>query len=200
MLQPPPPAYSAWAGFLSYLVPGLGQIYQGRVGKGLLFLVCIYGLFFSGMYLGSGEIRVGESVYRVNGNVFLPDTANRNNPWGLPFRLATNLYNRPQFLGQFWVGVVAWPAIVQYATYNPARETGPLFGTLMREPSEHTINKLQQAGDKRWDLGWVYTVIAGVLNIMAIYDAYAGPAFASGSGERSREDEVSHATPSAAGA
>jgi hypothetical protein len=27
------------------------------------------------------------------------------------------------------------------------------------------------------DLGWVYTVIAGVLNIMVIYDAFAGPAF-----------------------
>jgi hypothetical protein len=27
------------------------------------------------------------------------------------------------------------------------------------------------------ELGWVYTVIAGVLNIMVIYDAVAGPAF-----------------------
>jgi hypothetical protein len=26
------------------------------------------------------------------------------------------------------------------------------------------------------ELGWVYTVIAGVLNIMVIYDALAGPA------------------------
>ena len=32
----------------------------------------------------------------------------------------------------------------------------------------------------RWDLGWVYTVIAGVLNILVIYDAFAGPAFAEG--------------------
>ena len=37
---------------LSYLVPGLGQIYQGRVGKGLLLFVCLYGMFFYGMYLG----------------------------------------------------------------------------------------------------------------------------------------------------
>jgi hypothetical protein len=26
------------------------------------------------------------------------------------------------------------------------------------------------------ELGWVYTVIAGVLNILVIYDAVAGPA------------------------
>src|SRR5438477_255051 len=32
-------------------------------------------------------------------------------------------------------------------------------------------------GNKRWDLGWVYTVIAGVLNLLVIYDALAGPLF-----------------------
>ena len=30
--------------------------------------------------------------------------------------------------------------------------------------------------DKSPDLGWMYTVIAGVLNILVIYDALAGPA------------------------
>ena len=39
------------------------------------------------------------------------------------------------------------------------------------------MNDLQRNGDKRWDLGWVYTIIAGVLNILVIYDALAGPAF-----------------------
>ena len=28
---------SPWAAFLSYLVPGLGQVYQGRIGKVLAF-------------------------------------------------------------------------------------------------------------------------------------------------------------------
>jgi hypothetical protein len=175
-------------------------VYQGRVGKGLLFLVCIYGLFFLGMYLGTGEVRANERVYRVTSNVYLPDTAAKNNPWGLPWRLAANLYNRPQFLGQFWVGVVAWPAVLQYVAYNPNQDSGPVFGTFMREPKEETINVLQTAGDKHWDLGWVYTVIAGVLNIMVIYDAYAGPAFGTGAARRSREGEARHATASVAGA
>ena len=48
----PPPENGATAAFLSYLVPGLGQIYQGRIGKGILFFVCVYTLFFYGMYLG----------------------------------------------------------------------------------------------------------------------------------------------------
>jgi TM2 domain-containing membrane protein YozV len=164
--------YSAWAGFLSYVVPGLGQIYQGRVGKGLLFLVCLYGLFFYGMALGSWK------------NVFLPDTARLNNPWGLPTPLA-NLYNRMQFAGQFWIGAAAWPAVWQYLTYDD-RQNGPrFFGDFERTPPEEAINKLQQDGDKTWDLGWVYTVIAGVLNILVIYDAFAGPAF--GEGEQSQQ-------------
>ena len=64
---------SPTAGILSYLVPGLGQIAQGRVGKGLLFLICIYTLFFYGLYLGSGSVTLDGQTYRVSSNVYLPD-------------------------------------------------------------------------------------------------------------------------------
>jgi hypothetical protein len=161
------PELSPWAGFLSYLIPGLGQIYQGRVAKGLLFLVCLYGMFFYGMYLGGWK------------NVYLPDTARANNPWSLPVPIA-NLYNRMQFAGQFWIGAAAWPAIWQYLTFDDKPPGGRLLGDFQRTPPEDVINQLQQDGDKTWDLGWVYTVIAGVLNILVIYDALAGPAFAEG--------------------
>src|SRR5437588_144064 len=92
---------------------------QGRTGKGILFLVCIYALFFYGMYLGTGTVRAAGVEYHVPGNVYLPDTLPANadprlvNPLNMPL-IAMNLYNRPQFAGQFWVGVVAWPALVQY--------------------------------------------------------------------------------------
>ena len=66
---------SPFHGMLSYLVPGLGQIVQGRVAKGLLFMVCIYTLFFYGMYIGSGSVTIGSRTYRLVGNVYLPDTA-----------------------------------------------------------------------------------------------------------------------------
>src|SRR5436309_1990986 len=88
------PTYAPLPALLSYLVPGLGQIYQGRIGKGTLFFVCVYGLFFYGMALGSWR------------NVYLPDTAQFNDPFHMGSPLA-DLYNRPQFLGQFWVGVAA---------------------------------------------------------------------------------------------
>jgi hypothetical protein len=217
----PPRVYNPMAGLLSYLVPGLGQITQGRVAKGVLFLVCIYTLFFYGLYLGSGSVKIGERTYTVTTNVFLPDSTGEdsNNPVGLP-PLGVNLYNRPQFAGQFWVGVAAWPAILQYAAYDRTevqkierdleekyraavregedrelmlreakkleedpRMRHPFLGQYQREPSAASINAVHNAGDKRLELGWVYTVIAGVLNIMVIYDAIAGPAFLlSGSG------------------
>src|SRR5262249_47407283 len=99
---PAPRTFSPLAGFLSYLVPGLGQIYQGRVAKGLLFLVCIYTLFFYGMWLGSGKVtdvtvegRKYEE-YTVAGNVYLPDVADKNAGASGLARLLPNLYNRPQ--------------------------------------------------------------------------------------------------------
>jgi hypothetical protein len=165
------------AAMLSYLIPGLGQVYQGRIGKGLLFFVCIYTLFFVGLRLGSGTVHIRGETYTVSSNVYLPDTADKNNPFGLP-RLAANLYNRPQFAGQFWVGIAAWPAVWQYLNYDDRNEKGDsLLGHFERTPSESALNAVHTSGDKLMELGWVFTVIAGVLNIMVIYDALAGPAF-----------------------
>jgi hypothetical protein len=184
MTHPPTPgvvpARSPLAGFLSYLVPGLGQIYQGKIGKGLLFLVCLYSMFFYGMALGSWK------------NVYLPDTARDKslNPWNLPAPVA-NVYNRLHFAGQFWIGVAAWPAVYQYWTFGREHKEGTLLGNFERTPSEDELNRLQREGDKSWDLGWVYTVIAGVLNILVIYDAFAGPALAEA--ERARWTQLESA-------
>jgi hypothetical protein len=164
----PPVKLDPVAALLSYLIPGLGQVYQGRVGKGLLFFFGLYLLFFYGMWMGQWR------------NVWLPDTTD------LPPVVMVNqqfegtlkaITYRPQFLGQFWIGMAAWPAVYQYIQFDPQRDAGPLFGKFERAPSEQALNDLQQNGSKRWDLGWVYTVIAGVLNMLVIYDAFAGPMF-----------------------
>jgi hypothetical protein len=159
---PPPVKFDYVAGLLSYLIPGLGQLTQGRVRKGLLFLVSLYALFFYGMSLGSFQ------------NVYLPD--NHQGEAGTINRLASDIYTRFQFVGQFPIGMAAWPAVYQYAAYKEHDDHPPMFG-FERAPNVDRINELQRDGDKTWDLGWVYTVIAGVLNVLVIYDALAGPAF-----------------------
>lgn len=167
--------YSILAGVLSYLVPGLGQIVQGRIGKGVLFMACLLGMFTGGQALGDWQ------------NVYLPDVARgvdqqwENNPWRLPkpFLPLANLYHRWHFAGQFWIGVAAWPAIWQYNKLPvPAEETSPFWHNFQRGPrSEADLNEYLTNSDKTPDVAWVYTVIAGVLNILVIYDAYAGAAF-----------------------
>ena len=74
------------------------------------------------------------------------------------------------------------------------RRSHPLLGDFQREPSASSINAVQNAGDKRMELAWVYTVIAGVLNIMVIYDAYAGPAFTAAAVGPSREEQGKRGT------
>jgi len=185
-MSSPQRTYSPLAGLLSYLIPGLGQIYEGRVGKGILFMVCLYGLFFFGMYLGEWK------------NVYLPDSARTNPPPINMPNVATNIYNRIQFAGQFWIGIAAWPAIWQYNDLPvPSEQASSFWHDFQRAPYERragphqgprtgyeapfdwpgkTLNEIQAEGDKTWDLAWVYTVIAGVLNVLVIYDAVAGPA------------------------
>src|SRR5262245_35219073 len=43
------------AALLAWLVPGAGHLYQGRYAKGVIFLVCILGLFISGLVLSDGR-------------------------------------------------------------------------------------------------------------------------------------------------
>jgi len=170
MTHPPEPhPTSELAGFLSFLAPGLGQIYQGRVAKGLLFLVCLLGLFHLGQYMGNWQ------------NVYVPPEAAGNfaqNRVGGRGNFLIGLVNRWHYPGQFWIGVAAWPAIWQfYDLPTPDPEKFPFLSRLQRAPREDDVNRFLVNTNKTPDLGLMYTVIAGVLNILVIYDAYAGPAF-----------------------
>lgn len=161
------------AAFLAWLIPGLGHFYQGRTGKGILFFVCIVGTFYYGMYIGGGRV-----VYASTAPVF-----------SMQF-----LQDRWQFVCQAGVGLPALPALIQRQRVRDGR--APLFGNeryFMRPPSmapaesqdETDPNNTVQHPDElaKWnydlgdyfEIGTVFTVIAGLLNILAIYDAYGGP-------------------------
>jgi TM2 domain-containing membrane protein YozV len=172
----PPRKLDPFAALLSYLIPGLGQMYQGRVGKGILFFVSLYVLFFYGMWLGNFK------------NVYLPHTEKGQNVVFTSTPLG-DVENRLHFAGQFPIGVAVWPAMIQYAS-DPQQNAHSVLGTWQRAPREDELNALQRNGDKRWDLGWVYTVIAGVLNVLVIYDALAGPAVRESKGTANEKEPV----------
>jgi uncharacterized protein DUF6677 len=167
------------AAFLAWLVPGLGHIYQGRTGKGVLFFVCIVGTFIYGLYIGGGRV-----VYASTAPVF-----------SMQF-----LQDRWQYVCQVGVGLPALPALVQRE--RMLRKADPLFGdNFMRPPrtepppgdfdfrskdlsdpgSDHFVRHPDELAKWNYELGdsfeigTVFTVIAGLLNILAIYDAYGGP-------------------------
>ncbi len=178
----------ALAALLSWLVPGLGQLYQGRRLKGAIFLASLLGTFLAGMWIGGGNVvyaqwRPGEK--------------------------------RWAFLGQAGIGVAAVPALVQsYRLNGSARE--PLAGgrwfvpPLVRgQPVSEAFGKRLAATDpdigpedfrrqgdtlrfeprgnggqlslwhfrlgRFFDIGTLYTMLAGLLNLLVIYDAWAGP-------------------------
>jgi hypothetical protein len=162
------------AAFLAWLVPGLGHFYQGRTGKGVLFFVCILGTFFYGLYIGGGRV-VYASTSAVVSRQFL---------------------ERWQYICQVGVGLPALPALIQ--TIRVEGHNAPLFGdNFLRPPripppgaqgvfeSEDEFGNIVKHPDElsKWnydlgesfEIGTVFTVIAGLLNILAIFDAYGGP-------------------------
>ena len=60
----------------------------------------------------------------------------------------------------------------------------PTLWGYLAEPSQNEINGLYQPLGKFVEMGYLYTTIAGLLNILAIYDALEGPA-ARGDGQDS---------------
>ena len=171
------------AALLSFLIPGLGQIFQGlaeknfnRFSKGVFFLVALGGMFFYGMWLGKWQ------------NVYLAPVAKEKPVFILGRQaptLAGDLWTRMHYVGQFWIGIAAWPTLIHY--YAPDSALSNMFGDFQRVPpkgmtleqAEKEMNRIQvdPAMGRLWDIGWVYTVIAGVLNILVIFDAGGGPLF-----------------------
>jgi hypothetical protein len=164
------------AAVLSYLVPGLGQIIQGRVGKGLMFMILLPGMFILGQAMGQWR------------NVYLPEPEDRTA--GPARQLISSVFQRWHYAGQFFIGVAAWPALWQFFHQDQPIDH-PFWRDFQRGPrgfqEEQELNQFVVNSDKTPDLGWVYTVIAGMLNILVIYDAFAGPAFVAQQGRATPE-------------
>ena len=61
-------------------------------------------------------------------------------------------------------------------TYLVRNGREPLFGGVMAPPVDNAaLNDMWKKLNRQLDLGTVYTMIAGLLNVLAIYDAYGGP-------------------------
>lgn len=153
------------AALLAFLVPGLGHAYQGRWGKAVLYFVCIMGLFLGGMALGEWKILYWRWV----------------SPAAEPERFCY------WYLCQMMTGIIALPALIQATLVHYGFPT-ILWGWAADPPME-VLNGLYPRLGKIVEVGYIYTEAAGLLNILAIFDAHEGPAL---------RDEPAPAPPTAA--
>lgn len=166
------------AAILAWLVPGLGHAYQGRYTKAATFAVCILSAWIVGFALGGQHV-----VY----SSWQPGD------------------KRWHYALQIGAGGVALPAIMQGRRMNDytdpvsGRTRGdyrPLWKGFMAPP-HRPVSEAQADEVAAWyavkgagyEMGTWYTVIAGMLNILVIYDAYGGPLSTSISGRKRDEDE-----------
>lgn len=124
------------AALLSWLVPGLGQVYQRRTPKGFIVMVPILAAVLAGLWLSAGRAAAWDSR---------PGAGRQQ-----LFFLIT----------QGEIGCVALPAIA--------------FAMLSGAALEDVSTAHRTLG-RFYDIGWLYTVIAGFMNLLVIYDALCGP-------------------------
>lgn len=152
----------ALAAVLAWLIPGAGHLYQGRTRKGWMFMICILVTYFFGFAIGGGHV-----VYAswIDGD------------------------KRWHYLCQLPVGLVAFPALIEGNNMRKHTVGGrttadwkPMFGELMSPPrrplKENDADDLADWYAERgagYEMGTWYTMIAGLLNVLVIFDAYAGP-------------------------
>lgn len=162
------------ATLLSFVFPGLGHFYQGRAAKGILFALCVSGLFLLGAYLGSSE---------------------KFGPCRVVYYSMARGEQRYYFFAQMWIGLPASPAVIQYLWDRTGEE--PLWGGLMAPPVSKrmaretdggteiiedaydadlpTAGNIREYLNRNFELGTIFTVVAGLLNLFVVLDAYAGP-------------------------
>lgn len=135
------------AAFLAWIIPGAGHFYQRRYFKAAIFSVCVISSFLIGILVGGGRC-----VYAS---------------WN-----ATE--KRWQYVLQSGIGFAAIPAGIQ--AYAQRGGGTPPLGNFMAAPrSSKDLDDWNKQTASGFDMGTLYTMIAGLLNILVVFDAYAGP-------------------------
>lgn len=182
-----------FAALLAWLLPGAGHLYQGRYAKGLLFMVCILSTFVIGLGLSGGRcVYATDSAGKLNyyyigqvaaGLPALPAVAQAIKTSGGedPFfelceRFPSNFENPAMAFeeinrsrqGESEQDIPRSQTLKDGLMAPPA---GPVF-----EGEKDTLAMWHQKYKHMFEIAVLYTFVAGLLNVLAIYDAFCGPA------------------------
>ena len=172
------------AAFLAWCVPGLGHFYQGRKHKGGLFMGAILGMFLAGLWLGGGKVvyaawRPAEPRWAFvcqagAGLVAMPALVQSRQLSGgakQPFFTSTFMAP-PLHPGQ----IVSRSYADRLVAIDPDIDDEAFFDRPPYRQFRGDQLSLWQRRLGRWfEFGTLYTMLAGMLNVLAIYDAFAGP-------------------------
>ena len=158
------PPNKVTAAIIAWLLPGFGHIYQGRVAKGILFACCILPILFAGIVMGSyhdtkGKLQIGRVVYFS---------------W-------KEEEKRLYFIPQAMVGLVAIPAFIQAKVVESGNDgiCHNLFApprVKSEQSNQPTRDEIIERTHSWFDLGSIFTAVAGLLNLMVVFDVICGPA------------------------
>ena len=170
---------------LAWLVPGAGHLYQGRRFKGVLFLVVVLSIYLTGFVLGGGRVvywswKRGEQRWAMACQAGIGIAA-------VPAAVQSRLLHgggKAALAGGFMAPPVSLnqPVDESYAQAMIRRTPELTEEDFRRQPRmrlwEFQRDELSlwhhQLG--RWfEIGTLYTMIAGMLNMLVIYDAGFGP-------------------------
>ncbi|MFZ4083345.1 MAG: DUF6677 family protein [Pirellula sp.] len=166
------------AAFLALLLPGAGHYYQGRKQKAILFATCILGLFIAGFIIGRGRVVYAyPNTFKVTNLIRMLSKQGRA-------QIAQESYQdfRIHSYAQALVGIPAFPMILQ-SRIGPKPIDEQLLGGFMAPPPKGIpgdgnpdwLSKWNNEDSAGFDLGSLYTAVAGLLNLLVIFDAFAGP-------------------------
>lgn len=186
-----------WAAFLAWLWPGAGHFYQRRFAKGFLFMACILSTFFFGLGMGHGRVvyasfkkgdmrwqyvcQLGVGIPALPAIVQSMKTKNGGAPFFVLCERFPPNYGEgppmdPQKIKKRFrvIPEDIAPEDMPERTLKDgfmAPPEGPIF---QDEPD--TLGRWHFEFKHYFELGTLFTVIAGLLNVLAIYDAFCGPA------------------------
>lgn len=189
-----------WAAFLAWLWPGAGHFYQRRFAKGFLFMICVLSTYFFGLGLGHGRVVYAsykEGDFRWQyicqlgvGALALPALVQsfKTSQGGDPYFVMCERY--PADYGDDRSNNEIEKRRVRlrfqqitpennFENYQgPTLKDGPMAppaGPVLQNDPD-VLGRWHFAYKHNYEMGTLYTVIAGLLNLLAIYDAFVGPA------------------------
>ena len=172
-----------WAAFLGWLWPGAGHLYQRRYGKGYLFMICVASLFFYGLFLGRG--RVVYASFRDND--FRWQYVCQLGCGGPSLPAMAQAIVAKEGKDPMWVLCERYPAespfeFQQLKPDFPAQGETIKDGFMAPPRGPVTPQVLDVLGQwhiemkHHFEIGTLFTVVAGLLNLLVVYDAFCGPA------------------------